>query len=148
MNLVKRYEERLRGLETKKMLLEKEIECVAELLEDLRKEEYNATRISEIKPKTESNEFANVETAEATKVVLNEALPEDMHQKDIAREMFRRGWSCTSKTPDQTIATALGRLGDNIIEKTGKGRYRLKRPLNGNTNGNGRKKIVEPIGIS
>lgn len=143
MNLLKRYESRLNDLKSKKMIIEKEIEWVSDLLDNLKKEEYKASRISDIKPEAESDEFGNLETVEAVKIVLNEAFPEDIHQKEIAKELFRRGWNCKSKTPDQTVATALWRLSKKLgakrIEKTGKGRYKLTKPFSNN----GEKKIAE-----
>lgn len=136
MNLLKRYESRLNDLKNKKLLIEKEIEWVSDLLENLKKEQYKASRILDIKPEAESDEFKNIETIEAVKIVLNEAFPDDIHQKEIARELFRKGWNCKSKTPDQTVATALWRLskklGTKSIEKTGKGKYKLTKPFNNN----------------
>ncbi len=126
MSLLKHYEGHLKDLKNKKMLINKEIEWVTGLVDRLRKEEYKASRISEIRPEAETDEFKNLETAAATKIVLNEVFPDDMSQKDIAKEMFRRGWSCKSKTPDQTVATALYRQKDKLFVRTGKGRFKLK----------------------
>lgn len=129
MNLLQRYEKRLNELKSKKLMIGKEIEWLTAVIDDLKKEAYQASRISEIKPKAETDEFKNLDTTEAAKIVLNEIFPNDMLQKEIAKEMFRRGWSCTSKTPDQTVATALYRQKDKLFVKTGKGRYRLKEAL-------------------
>ncbi len=129
MNLLKRYEKRLNELKNKKSMIGKEIEWLTAVIDDLKKEAYQASRISKIRPKAESDEFKNLDTTEAAKIVLNEIFPNDMLQKDIAKEMFRRGWSCASKTPDQTVATALYRQKDKFFAKTGKGRYRLKEAL-------------------
>lgn len=129
MKLIKRYEERLDELSKQKILIEKEIEWVKELLDTLRKEEHKTGRLAELRPEVETDEFTNSETAEAARLVLQDTFPNEMHQKDIAREMFRRGWRCGSKTPDQTVATALFRLmqRNQNIEKTGKGTFRLKK---------------------
>lgn len=131
MKILKKYEERLDQLVTQKALIEKEIEWVKELLENLRKEAYKTDKLAELRPEPKTAEFANLETAEAALLVLRDAYPGDMHQKEIARELFRRGWKCESKTPDQTVATTLYRLIKKglAIEKTGKGTFRLTKPL-------------------
>lgn len=132
MKLLKRYEERLNELLTQKIVIEKEIQWIKELVENLRKEAYKTDRTTEVRVDAETDEFANIETTEAALSVINDAFPKSMHQKEIAREMFRRGWQCDSKTPDQTVATTLWRLmkrKQHNIEKVGRGKFRLLKKL-------------------
>lgn len=128
MKLLKKYEDRLSELTTQKTVIEKEIQWVEELIESLKKEAYKTIKATEVRQEAESDEFTNLETMEAAVRILYEAFPKEVHQKDIAREMFRRGWQSKSKTPEYTVGNTLLRLCEKkVVEKTGRGTFRLKK---------------------
>lgn len=132
MKLLKKYENLLNELETQKTVIEKKIEWVKELIDDLEKEAYKTERKTEVKVEAETDEFSNTDSTKAAFIVLNDAFPKEMHQKEIAREMFRRGWQNDSKTPDQTVAQALYRLINRKqynVEKVSRGKFRLLKKL-------------------
>jgi hypothetical protein len=131
MRLLKKYEERLVQLKTQQIVIEKEINWVTEIVENLKKEIYKTSKIPAVKQEAETNEFENKETAEAVLIVLGEAFPNSLHQRDIAREMFRRGWHSDSKTPEQTVGNTLFRLikKKEPVERSGRGTFRLKKRL-------------------
>lgn len=129
MKLLKKYEDRLNELRTQKTVIEREILWVEELIESLKKETYKSAKATEIMQEAETDEFQDVDTAKAILTILEEKFPNAMHQKEIAKEMFRRGWKCDSKTPDQTVGTALYRLQNKDVEKVGRGTFRLKQKI-------------------
>lgn len=129
MKLLKKYEDRLNELKTQKAVIEREILWVEELIESLKKETYKSSKATEIKQEAETDEFQNLDTTKAILTVLNETFPKAMHQKEIAREMFRRGWKCDSMTPEQTVGTALYRLQKKDVEKVSRGTFRLKQKI-------------------
>ncbi len=139
--LIKKYEDRLKELNTQKVVIEKETEWTTQLLDTLRKELSKTEKIAEIRPEAESNEFRDLEAAEAALIILREVFPNEIHQKELAREMFRRGWQCSSKTPDQSVATALLRLkeSNHSVEKTGRGKFRLVKELKEENHGHKQK---------
>ena len=116
----------MQELTTQKAIIEREIQWVQELIEGLRRESYKTDKAVEIRTEAETEEFATMETTKAILIVLKEVAPRAIHQREIAKEMFRRGWSCESKTPDQTVGTALYRLLNKDVERVGRGIFRLK----------------------